>query len=319
MENLQREIEKFLNFPQYSYSSKSIFKYFLKIFSKDLSIISQTPIEDIHLEKIYERYDADGNFIRYESINAALLDDYLHNHLHKGYYWLRDMRTTLSAFFRYLYRNYDFVNILEDISFDLNKYKTRTQDIKCLSKHEVLKFFHYLVSKSNNLDRDVLLFTLIITTGCRKSEITNLKIKDIYWEENSIFLPKTKHYQSRIIPLRSGMAVYIKIYCDKYDLKISDHLFNLSPQQISKLFKYYLELAHLPSVSLHSLRHSFATFMTESGADITVVQQLLGHSDLFTTKGYVHTNVIRNKNITIKENKEIYLKLINLERKIERN
>jgi site-specific recombinase XerD len=54
------------------------------------------------------------------------------------------------------------------------------------------------------------------------------------------------------------------------------------------------------------LRHSFATFMSESGADITVVQQLLGHSDLFTTKGYVHASLVKNGQITIKENQALY-------------
>ena len=65
-------------------------------------------------------------------------------------------------------------------------------------------------------------------------------------------------------------------------------------------------------VKLHSLRHSFATLMYESGSDITLIQQLLDHSELTTTKTYVHPNYIRNKNIRIKENDDIYSELKNL-------
>jgi integrase len=306
MDLLIIEIEKFLKISTYAQSSKKIFRYFLPIFAQDLSEITDTPISDLHLERIIEQYDNEGNFVTYLQITTDILDQYLYDRIYKGYYWLRDMRNTLSAFFRHLYRNYDFKNVIDDLEFNLNKYKPKNKAIKTLSKHDVLKFFHYLVSYSENLDRDILLFTLIITTGCRKSEIMNLRVQDVYWEDNTILLPKTKHYQSRTIPLRQGIATYIRIYCDNYGIHSEDRLFNLSSKQLSDLFHYYLNIAKLPKVGLHSLRHTFATFMTESGTDITVVQQLLGHSDLFTTKGYVHSNTIFNKNITIKENQEVY-------------
>lgn len=201
---------------------------------------------------------------------------------------------------------------MQDLTFNLNHFKPKNTSVNCLSKHEILKFFHYLISYSENLDRDVILFTIIITTGCRKSEILSLKVQDINYEDNTILFPKTKHYQSRTVPLRKDLAKYIKIYCDQNNLINSEQLFDLTPIELNNVFKKYLKLANLPDVRLHSLRHTFATFMTESGADITVVQQLLGHSDLFTTKGYVHANIIQNRKMTLRENELIYTKLARL-------
>ncbi|MGM0836750.1 MAG: tyrosine-type recombinase/integrase [Bacillota bacterium] len=306
MRELSREIEKFIKTSQHSKRTKELYKYQLSRFSIELAEIIDTPVEKIHLNEIYEVYDNKGHLIYYRPIDAAILDKYFNNNLNKGYHWLKDRRTAISAFFKFLHRNYDFNNIVLEINFELKKYKPKNPKVTCLSKHEMLKFFHYLVSYSKNLNRDVLLFTFFITTGCRISELINLKVNEIYWDDNTIFLSKTKHNNSRTIPLRSGLSNSIKAYCTDKNLMDSDNIFNLTSKEIRKIFQEFLTMANLPKVNIHSLRHSFATFMSEAGADLTVVQQLLGHSDLFTTKGYVHSNQIRNNQIKIKENQKIY-------------
>lgn len=316
MENLNIEIERFLLITPYSKSSKIHFKRGLSIFARSLAASTDTDLEELHLEKIYEVYDEEENFQTYRSLDAPLIDQHFDRNLNKGYSWLHEQRDSLSAFFSYLHRNYNYKNPMKEITFDLKKYKPK-RSVKCLSKHEVLKFFHYLISYSTNLNRDVLLFTLFITTGCRISELINLKVQDIYWDDNTIFLPKTKHSQSRILPLRDGLAQSIKSFCLQNMLKDNDNLFQLSGPQIRSLFYDYLKMANLPKVNIHSLRHSFATFMSESGADITVVQQLLGHSDLFTTKGYVHSSLIRNGSMIIKENDTLYSELLKLGKLID--
>jgi integrase/recombinase XerD len=309
METMTKEIDKFLSNSLYSENSKRHLKYALRIFVREISQMSKTDINEIHLQKIYVRYDNEGNFLYYRQIDAFLVDKFFYNNLNKGYSWLKEQRFALSAFFSYLSRNYDFINVMTEITFELKKYKPKNKAVRCLSKHEVLKFFHYIVSYSIDLNRDVLLFTIFITTGCRISEIINLRVQDIYWEDNTIFLPKTKHSQSRTIPLRSGLACCIKTYCLQSNLKSQDNLFNLTRSEIRKIFHEFLMKAQLPIVNIHSLRHSFATFMSESGTDITVVQQLLGHSDLFTTKDYFHSNEVKNREIQIKENQNLYSKL----------
>lgn len=315
MKTLKEEIEQFLLITNYADQTKKNYKFILNKFSEYLASITEENIKELHLEKIYKHCDLEENFIKYKGIDVKIIDDYFYHNLYRGYSWLKSQRDAFSAFFRYLNRNYNFPNIMEDITLNINHYKPKNQQSNLLGKHNALKLFHYIVSYSQYLDRDVLLFVIFMTTGCRVSEVINLKIQDIYFDDNTIFISKTKHYQSRIIPLRPGLSDSIKIYCEKYDLQENDYLFNLSYWQIRDLFKTYLNKANLPQVTIHSLRHSFATFMSESGAELTTVQQLLGHSDLFTTKGYVHQNLIKNTRIVINENDKVFKEISKLKHK----
>lgn len=308
MQILLTEINKFNSNSPYAKTTKILYSHYLNKFANELGEMTNSDPAELHLGKIYyERLEVD--IVRFRPIDAQLIDQILANNLHKGYDVLRNYRKALSAFFKYLNRNYDFPNVIEDITFHLNQSGPKKRTVTCLSRHQILKFFHFLVQYSPSLDRDVLLFTLFITTGCRISEMVNLRVIDIYWDDNAIFISQTKHHKSRIIPLREGLSKSIKIYCTKYNLLNESNIFSLKPKEIRTLFHTYLERANLPRVSVHSLRHSFATFLADSGADITVIQQLLGHSDLFTTQGYVHPNSPRNKGLVIKENEEIFERL----------
>lgn len=305
MQNLLIEINYFLNNSNYASNTIKNYKNRLLGFAKDLSKSTNTPLGDLHLQKIYEVYDNNGVFITFKPLDIPLLEEYLSSKLNRGYYSLKDNKDALGAFFNYLDRNYDFPNIMDKFNYDKNYLKPKTK-VDILSNHDILKLFNYIVFHSPNRDRDVLLFILFLTTGCRSSEIVNINLKDINWEENTIFIPKTKHNKSITIPLREGLADSIKSYGIKYYLKEDNYLFDLNQTEIRKIFYSYLDKAKLPRVKIHSLRHSFATMMAESGTAITQVQQLLGHADVITTKGYVHPNLTRNKNIKIKENEEIF-------------
>lgn len=312
MQTLILEINDFLSNSTYSNNTKRNYRYKLLNFSEELEIYSDIPLKDLHLQRIYEVRDINGIFITYRSIDVPLMDQYFRSQLHRGYYCLKDNKDALGAFFNYLNRNYDFPNIMKELNFDVSYYKPKNKRVPILSNHDILKFFHYIVSNNYNRVRDTLLFTLFLTTGCRSSEIVNLKIKDFYWEDEKVFLPQTKHNKSNMVPLRLGLAESIKDYCIKYNLREHDNLFNLNQTQIRELFYDCLAQANLPKVTLHSLRHSFATMMVNAGAAITEVQQLLNHADVITTKGYVQPNLTSNKNINIKENDEIYRSLSKL-------
>ncbi|MFZ3591861.1 hypothetical protein ACOI1C_22280, partial [Bacillus sp. DJP31] len=173
MDVLTKEISKFLKNSQYSNSSKTHFRNALAIFIREIAEITQTSNDKVHLQEVYEIYDHRGIFISFRPIDSSLLDKYFYSNVNKGYSWLREQRDALSAFFKYLHRNYDFNNAMLEITFELKKFKPKNKKVICLGKHEVLKFFHYLVNYSNTLNRDVLLFTLFFTTGCRISEVVN--------------------------------------------------------------------------------------------------------------------------------------------------
>ncbi|MDN4607956.1 tyrosine-type recombinase/integrase [Sporosarcina highlanderae] len=306
MKNLLTEINLFLNSSNYAESTKQKYKNKLLGFARKLEEMTNTDLEAIHLYKLYEVYDKNDNFICHRPLDKYLVDQFFQSFIPCSFSVLKDNKDAIAAFFLYLYRVYSFPNLMEKIDFNLNDYRPKNIKVNILSKHHLLKFFQKVVFNSDNTERDLLLFILFITTGCRSSEITRIKIKDIIWDDHVLFIPWSKGNKSKVIPLREGMTSALKRYCLKYRLESNDSLFELTSTEMRDLFKMYLELAKLPKVTLHSMRNSFATFMLDSGAAITEIQQLLGHEDLNTTKGYINTSYTRNKNISIKENKDLY-------------
>lgn len=306
MKNLKEEIEMFLLTSNYSEATIESYKYFLQLFVKEISELTETDEKNIDLLKIYEEYDQAGNFIRYKPIDSNLIDQYFHRNSDKTPSWIKMSRHSITSFFRYLERKYDFNDVLKNVKFKFNNYSQEYKPPRVLSTHELLKFFHTVVSTSNHLSRDGLLFVLFLTTGCRISEITNIKIKDIYWEENSIHLPHTKGNKSRVLPLRQGIADSIKKYTTLNNLTMDNNLFDLSNIKIRELLGTYLTRANLPEVNVHSLRHSFAIMMHNGGSDPLIIQQLLDHENTSTTELYLRSNIITNQGIRIKENEEIY-------------
>lgn len=306
MENLLTEISLFINSSNYAESTKQKYKNKLLDFARKLAEMTHTNIEEIHLNKLYEVYDRTDFFICYRPLDHKLIDQFFESLMPCSFSVLKDNKDAIAAFIKYLYRVYSFPNLMDEINFNLNDYRPKNVKVNILSKHNLLKFFQKVVFNSENTERDLLLFILFITTGCRSSEITKIKIKDINWEDNTLFIPWSKGNKSKVIPLREGLTAALKRYCIKHGLESNDNLFVLTSTEMRNLFNKYLDLARLPKVTLHSLRNSFATFMLDSGAAITEIQQLLGHEDLNTTKGYVQTSYTRNKNIDIKENRDLY-------------
>ena len=273
---------------------------------------TNTTVDDVHLQRIYILYDKNGKFFSYTPIKVELIDQYFFKNTHRGPSWLRSSKKALASFFKYLYQKYDFRNVMDHLSFDVNLYRKDSPSPTILTRHGLLKLFHSIVSYSDKLDRDLLLFTLLISTGCSISEVLGIKVKHIKWDEETIYIPEAKG-KPRTIVLRTGLTSSIKEYCKINHLKdVEENIFKINKKKVRRLFRTFLAKGNLPMVKLHSLRHSFATLMYESGSDITLIQQLLDHSELTTTKTYVHPNYIRNKNIRIKENDEIYSELKNL-------
>lgn len=164
--------------------------------------------------------------------------------------------------------------------------------------------------------RDTLLFSLLLTTGCRISEITELKVSDINFEDEMItILKKKKNKIQLVIVLRKGFGALLRKYQSVNELRDNECLFPgkaknipITRQVASNLFKKYLHLANLPDLRIHSLRHSFATHMRDEGMDLLTLMELLGHQKLQTTLNYTQSYYRRNAHIRIKEHEEFYRK-----------
>ena len=147
--------------------------------------------------------------------------------------------------------------------------------------------------------RNKAMFELLYATGLRISELCNLKITDIDLE-NDFVRVFGKGKKERIVPFTDIASKYLKIYINEYRNsilrnEISDYLFisnsltNISRQGFFKILKKECKRAGITkNVSPHVIRHSFATHLLRHGADLRVIQELLGHEDISTTQIYAH-------------------------------
>lgn len=156
--------------------------------------------------------------------------------------------------------------------------------------------------------RDKAVLELMYATGMRVSEIVNLRNGDIDFELG-IVKCRGKGGKERIVPVGKKAQAAIERYVEKVrpglDKKKTDpHVFltrfgrKVSRQTFWKMVKLYARRARIKKgITPHTLRHSFATHLLERGADLRVVQEMLGHTDISTTQIYTHINKERLKAI----------------------
>jgi len=157
--------------------------------------------------------------------------------------------------------------------------------------------------------RDRAMLETLYSTGIRVSELVGLNMEDLDFETEAL-LVTGKGKKERLVPLGSHALQAIRRYAEmlQQSAPLADHwarsrqgertgapLFvNKHGQRLSsrsvrrKLDKYLREVGLDPSISPHTLRHSFATHLLDNGADLRSVQELLGHQSLSTTQVYTH-------------------------------
>ena len=202
--------------------------------------------------------------------------------------------TTIKNFHSFLY-NHEYIDT--DVSVSIERPKLRKTLPKVLTIDEVDRLLD--VETVTVFDyRDKAMLELMYATGLRVSELLNLTLNDIDLE-NCIIRCVGKGSKERMIPIGeyvlSSMNNYLERRPKLYIMKRDEHLFlnnhgkGLSRSSFFKMIKKRLKICNINvDVSPHTLRHSFATHMIEYGSDLRVVQELLGHSDISTTRIYTH-------------------------------
>lgn len=137
--------------------------------------------------------------------------------------------------------------------------------------------------------------TLIYLAGLRSQEAINLKLSDIDFERKTIHIRQSKYKKDRIVPLSDYIAEGLR----KYIAAEHPHvwLFNgkepdgrYSVKGLSWIIRETLKKTDIKNdVSLHSLRHSYATHLLEDGVNIFTIKELLGHAHITTTMIYLHS------------------------------
>ena len=149
--------------------------------------------------------------------------------------------------------------------------------------------------------RDISIISLLYSTGLRVSELINLKLNNLLFEQNIIRV-LGKGDKERIVPIGETALNYLKIYLKTDRHKLSknkttkgilylNHRGNgLSRMTIWNILRSNVIRAGInKNISPHILRHSFATHLIEGGADLRSVQEMLGHSDISSTQ--IYTNI----------------------------
>lgn len=158
-----------------------------------------------------------------------------------------------------------------------------------LTKEEVRKLL-----ESTDTAKSRLIVALLYSTGLRVSELVNLKVNDMNLNEKVGWVRKGKGSKDRIFVISDALLEEIKEYlADKGKERI--YLFSkdkpLTTRNIQKIIKGAKKRAGIEKKATpHTLRHSFATHLLESGTDIRIIQAILGHSSLSTTQIYTHVS-----------------------------
>jgi len=169
-----------------------------------------------------------------------------------------------------------------------------------LSEKEINKIIAQIDLSSPEGERNRAMIETLYSCGLRVTEMIELKISDLFFDEGFIRVIG-KGNKQRFVPINSYMIKLIETYKNfirnhvKVQKGFEDTLFlNRRGRQISRnmvfmILKGLCERAGIhKTVSPHTLRHSFATHLLENGADLRAIQQMLGHESITTTEIYMH-------------------------------
>ena len=235
-----------------------------------------------------------------DSITTDDLSEYLSKRKKEGLAAssIRQNVVSLKIFFRFLCNN----KILsEDIAEGLFSPKPEQLLPKTINQKDVKQLLESIETSDPLGMRDRALIELLYSSGLRLGEIMEALLENLYLEEGHIRVTG-KGNKTRIGPIGKKALEEINNYLDKgrkklVNSKSTSHIFlsirgkKLSPSRIWQIVKERSKRADIKSpIHPHQLRHSFATHLLSGGADLRIIQELLGHADISTTQTYTHVD-----------------------------
>jgi integrase/recombinase XerD len=261
---------------------------------------------DSDLRQFFDYLDKEKKFlINFELISESKIKNYL-DHLAGQNISLRSIQrkiTTLRTLFKYLAsKGYAGSSPLERI-------KTPRLEVdlpEIFTVEEVESLLKAPDPKTNLGSRDLAMFDLMYSGGLRVSELLDLKLSSIHWEDGSL-LVTGKRGKERWVPMGRFAQQALRSYIDdcrpslmkgRYHdfVFVNQRGLKLTRQGFWKILKSYsVRLRFKKELHPHILRHSFASHMLERGADLRSIQELLGHSDIATTQIYTQVSAHKLK------------------------
>ena len=250
---------------------------------------------------IYKDFLNNRNKNNINSITDKDIKDFLKERSNEQSTTIAHNLTVIKNFHSYLYKQ----NIVsKDISEFIDRPKLKKALPKTLSIEDIDKLLDIELD-SPFAYRNKAMLELMYATGLRISELINLELNDINLLEGSLKV-MGKGSKERFVPIGDYAIKYLKLYLDNRSelvktntnkLFLNNHGKPISRQGFFKILKKLLHEKGLnEEASPHTLRHSFATHLINRGADLHSVQEMLGHSDISTTRIYTEINDENVKN-----------------------
>lgn len=249
----------------------------------------------------YINYLNQKNINNVEEITILTVDNYL-NSLTKEYSSnsINRVLASVRSFHKFISLNHESI---KDPTLYIHTHK-HNEHLPIYASVQDLKV---LFDSFSNSDIDIYHKTILLTLyscGLRVSELCSLKRNDVHLSEK-ILKVTGKGDKERIIPIVDAcvqqMELYLNLVRKNWQKKTLPNFFInqygrvLTRQYVHNLIKKKCEECNLnPDLSAHSFRHSFASHLLDGNADLRIVQELLGHSDIQTTQIYTH---IQNKRL----------------------
>ena len=234
-----------------------------------------------------------------KQINAKQISAYL-QHLHSIGYSPRSQGRVLSALRGFFNWMIDEEHVSEHPVILFENPKTGRKLPVVLSVQEVVRLLEAIPMNEEFATRDRAIIELLYACGLRVSEACTLNHSLLRLQEGYIIVTG-KGNKQRLVPIHKEAVKHLELYLEygrphqKCQPKHSDTVFlsnrgaALSRQSIFlKIKKFAASAGIKKAISPHTMRHSFATHLMERGADLRIVQQLLGHESITTTEIYTH-------------------------------
>ena len=197
---------------------------------------------------------------------------------------------SISSFFNWC-TNQKKLNI-KDIK-QIKNIKTERKLPTILTSNYINNLLDTIPTSTSKEIRDRTIIEILYSSGLRVSELTNLKVNDL--KNNKSLKVLGKGNKTRILPMTDKSYNYMNLWLSKYrseykNEKSGNYIFlgvrggKISDREIQRIVN--LRLGTFP----HSIRHTFATHLLDGGADLRVVQEMLGHTDPSTTQIYTHVS-----------------------------
>ncbi len=179
---------------------------------------------------------------------------------------------------------------------------------KVLSPQQIDRLFQCPHDGDPYWRRDRAMLELLYATGCRASELSDLRLRDMHLDEGYCVC-RGKGDKQRLVPIGGRAAAAVRAYFEHERgqlaagrsppadwVLLSYRGRRLRRERIWELLKRYARRVGAPAeISPHTLRHSFATHVLSGGADLRQVQEMLGHASIATTQIYTHVDAARLK------------------------